>query len=452
MSLFEPYSTEMPVREEIGGQVEREHLGLSQRLGYAILLSAGYAEADFVTEAERDTVIARQKRIVLEEAAALRAALEGEAQAGADGGEDGGADEDQIEASGASTAGEVQDGTDPTSADSLSVEVPEAKVEEEEDLPGARWDVGLHLTRVEHADLTCIGGGTVEVTAAYQRPIYTEELTVALLAAEKYNRSSFQRRMEGWLARLSLRLKNKLPEYTYGLAQLKPLTARRLLASEVGSDPLPDRELLALLTNTCHSARLAEFYVDSLARKFAGSGSTDQVLERIIRTYNGASSETVHGMRYLDAVRGAYQLLVQAYDEFEMLSAPRDKAITCLDFRFASPEGGTDEGGGEYAFPYPVLAGLDTAAASPAEAAITYYIEQSTDEGPPSYRERMIVRRREWLTSELIRAGFSAERIRWADPEARLRLTRLCGHVQSRWGAVEVSPARSAAEPDEPSE
>ncbi|HYR10283.1 MAG TPA: hypothetical protein VEQ60_21085 [Longimicrobium sp.] len=439
----------MPKYDEFGTRVEPGHLSLGERLGYAILLSAGYAEADFVTEAERDTVEARRKRLALEAAAAEEAEAQ-EAREAPD-------TEQAAQGNAADLAPAGAPGTDSPVDTVAGEEEPEGEdepagddeVDSAEPLE-ARWDVGLHLLPIRHADLRCVGGGTVEVTAAYQPPIRTEALTTALIAAEKYNRSSFQRRVEGWLARSTLRLRGRLPEYSYGLSQLRPSVARALLAPELGGDPLPDHELLALLTNTCHSARLAELYVDALAQRFAGSGTTEKVLERIIRAYNGASSETVHGMRYVDAVRGAYQLLTKEADEDpdQKDYQPTDQGIACLRFPLASPEGATRGAEGPYELADQMLAKLDTTAA-PGQTRVTYYIDQFAGEGPSLYRERMMVRRREWVRSELLRVGFSGDRIRWAEAEARTRFARHCGETDdASWGAAEVSPARPPAVPE----
>jgi tetratricopeptide (TPR) repeat protein len=360
MALFEPYNTEKAYRFERPQEVPRDHLTLRTRLGYAVLLRSGYADLHQRPEPSRG-----------------------------EGGEGEGEEE------GAGTLGE-EEGTLGEEEGTLGEEAKEA-------------NLSLFVNE-DHPDFSCME--PAEPVSVRGSALDVKRLTMAIVAAEKYNRGSFQRRMEGWIAGLSLRLRGRLPEFSYGLAQIRPATARALLEEELGGLALSNRDLRALLLEPCQNVRLAGRYVDRLSRRFADSDSVGAAVVRVAETYNGASSSTLHGLRYADAVAGAYALLVR--DEYG---------------EEVSGEGGAGEEGAEAEGaaacvtwkPGRVAAAEDTAAlrallglapgASAGERASAKIYAVHGGPGPPAYIAGLAERRKAWLTDALAGIGFSRARI-----------------------------------------
>lgn len=145
-ALFEPYNTEKPYSHEIPGQVTRDHLNLRERLGYAILLRAGYMKVTLKSSEQEDSEEAKP--------------VIGDAY------------------------------LDP-------------------------------VFKEEQPDLECLAE-TLTVRLPDGDRLNIRNLSVAILAAEKYNRSSSQRKLEDWLAALSLQFWGKLPDYSLGIGQVRP--------------------------------------------------------------------------------------------------------------------------------------------------------------------------------------------------------------------------------------
>lgn len=141
-----------------------------------------------------------------------------------------------------------------------------------------------------------------------------EKLTAAIIAAEKYNRNYYQRKLEILLAQVSLKYKNTIPNFSYGLAQIKPDKIRKLLENELNNYSVDDFILLDTLRDNCQNVRLAGQYIQKLSNKFISreNNSVEKLIELVALEYNGADKENINGMRYIDAVKGAYNLLLES--------------------------------------------------------------------------------------------------------------------------------------------
>lgn len=88
------------------------------------------------------------------------------------------------------------------------------------------------------------------------------DLAIAAVAVEKFNRHALHRTLEWALARATLALTGRLPELSFGPAQIRPSTVRRLVAAGVGGAawrPLgqDDAALAQALGDECRALALA---------------------------------------------------------------------------------------------------------------------------------------------------------------------------------------------------
>lgn len=339
-ALFDPYSTERPYSGEPSDRVPPGHLTLQGRLGYAILLRAGYGDVELAGP---------------------------------------GVDVD----SAAGKTGEVQ----------------------------------ATFHERAHSDLHCLGRPS-SILATDHKKVSVRYLAMAMLAAEKYNRSSFTVWAEGQFARLALQIRGRLPDFSLGVAQVRSSTARAVLRDELGAFEMPDRDVLELLLNDCQNVRLAAKYVQSLARGFADSSDAERTVLRTVMAYNGSVTPTVQGLLYADAVRGAYDLLRgNGEEDFGQSvggeAAPPTRRL-CVTFSIGSDSGDNGIKDQKETSEEADSAKADSAKAPPESrrSADVRIVLWQRDPGPASYRSRLFAQRRKWLERELVAAGYSPDRIR----------------------------------------
>jgi hypothetical protein len=132
---------------------------------------------------------------------------------------------------------------------------------------------------------------------------------MAIVAAERYNRPERTRRLEFAAADLAQRTRGTVPDYSYGVGQLRLSHAREALRTELGDAPLGDADVLALLRDDCQNVRLVARHVAMLVERSSNAASVDAVVRSVARDYGGVRTPSVHGLMYEDAVAGAYALL-----------------------------------------------------------------------------------------------------------------------------------------------
>jgi hypothetical protein len=257
----------------------------------------------------------------------------------------------------------------------------------------------------EHPDLQCIKVNTSSHSQG-NIAVDTRILTVTIVAAEQYNRAYWERRMEEELAEFTLKYRGRLPDFSLGLAQIRPSIARRILKGELEQFDLADADLLEILVNNCQNARLAAKYVESLAHQFASARNADELIAKVAQAYNGSSTQTIHGLRYVDAVMGAYHLLTTEDSLTEESEAKQTEINACAQFRIAAVAAERDvEWSGEDPDAYKKI--LQESAG---KAEVQVYL-LNADPGPSSYIERLAMLRSEWLIKKLIEYGFARERV-----------------------------------------
>ena len=300
----------------------------------------------------------------------------------------------------------------------------------------------------EHPDFKCVSGLEAISLPGGER-LDVKRLALAVTAAERYNRDAFQRRVEGALARAALAAGRPLPDYSYGLGQLRASTARRLIGAELRGYDLSDRDLLGILTNDCQNLRLTGEYVQELVDANVRAGGVDAVIDRVAAAYNGSTLETVHGLRYQDAVRGAYHLLV-------------GRQVTGEE----GGEGGGGDGGGQKTFCIPFALGrvdLDSSSLhssvrdrlerepAPTDSVSIYVV--SSDPGPPHYREQLIRQRTARLRNMLVSFGLEPGRVTVRSPPEQPPGREGCGFEPDEgdsYGALDLAPDTTIHPPPPP--
>jgi hypothetical protein len=331
VTSLQPFDNEKPKVAEQGQPVQRDHLSLSQRLGYAVLLHADYGTAALVD-------------------------MEGMPL------------------------------TDSTR------------------LTEARPRMAL-LRNDDHPDLKCARGPD-DGDFTGSEPVDVPALTIAIAAAERYNRNSFNRMLEAGVARLSLALGGSLPEFTYGAAQIRASTARRLVREELGGFALADRDLLELLTNDCQNLHLAAKYVNELAIRYHDGGKTDEIISRVATRYNGMATPNVNGFLYRDAVLGAYHLLTQGEARGED-DETGDRKRFCVFFALGEAIGDS------LAIRNGTADVLGEAGVSSTDSASV--VMTNLEPGPAAYRQRLWRARGGWISRELRSLGFGSGAITLVD-------------------------------------
>ena len=366
IAFVDPYQTARAGVDEPVDRVQRDRLTLRERLGYAVLLRAGYVTASYPTPLPTVPAPARDS--------------EGDTRSHAQG------------------AAELPD------PDRIVVELQ------------------------SHSDWKCLGW-LPQSRAADGAAVETRNLAAAIVATEKYNRAPITRHFEAGLARIRLALDRRLPDYSLGAAQLRPSRARPLLVEELGGSPLSDEELLEVLRNDCQNVRLAGRYIADLVHRYQGLSTADDVVARTALAYSGGAITSVQGLRYVDAVAGAYALLneVSYTEDDEAPLATNDSVITesgCVMFDIGAMIA-TDSLTLSRPVPKDSNQTRKRPLLAPGESPVAVYLWQG-DPGPKSYIEHLGRRRGEWLLTSLVRRGYRRELISLATQTARGNIFNRC--------------------------
>jgi hypothetical protein len=124
---------------------------------------------------------------------------------------------------------------------------------------------------------------------------------IAVVAIEKFNRSSMQRRLEWWYSRLVLKLTGHLPDFSVGPAQIRPSTVRRMGKTPTASQGLrelagvSDEQLLDHLMDECQAMGTAA----ALLQSWYGELHS---LDAAIKAYGGQRRQTHAVIDYVPVV------------------------------------------------------------------------------------------------------------------------------------------------------
>jgi outer membrane protein OmpA-like peptidoglycan-associated protein len=230
-----------------------------------------------------------------------------------------------------------------------------------------------------------------------------------------------------------LLVQGKLAEFSLGLAQIRPATARHLLQRELGDFALSDRDLLALLMNDCHNIRLATKYIEALYHQFASAPSVDEIIAQVARSYSGAVTPSIQGLRYVDAVTGAYHLLGKPphTDTTPQETFARGQVTACIPFGMGAITAA------EYVVSLRAILKPDQFTGAASATGMTVHLHLwHNDRGPQAYVARLAAQRQEWLMRQLVEMGYTRDRIIIFERG----LPTYCGESKSStsWAAINV--------------
>jgi hypothetical protein len=135
---------------------------------------------------------------------------------------------------------------------------------------------------------------------------------LAILAVENYGRPSFRRWEKAVIARSSVALFGKLPNFSLGVGQVKPSTARLVLGATGNGDRAKiysDLALLRLLLNPCENIGIVVRYLTILKGEQRSSEFNRTVADQILRVYNGQLYPSFDGWLYRGVVWKIYETL-----------------------------------------------------------------------------------------------------------------------------------------------
>ena len=139
--------------------------------------------------------------------------------------------------------------------------------------------------------------------------LYLDKATLAVVAAEMYNRDRTTRNIEFVIGNIYEWISGETPNFSYGAAQIRLSLAKRLLEGEI-SKSLSTNEVVDILKDDCNSIQLARAYIEEIAEKLENNLSVDSALRQIAARYIGARESDVYIFgRYIDVISTMYALM-----------------------------------------------------------------------------------------------------------------------------------------------
>jgi len=207
--------------------------------------------------------------------------------------------------------------------------------------PKRDWASGRNL-RLNDTFFTCIRGRADQVRPSQ---IDLRALTAAIIGAEEYNRGAVQRRFEFIIAQAVWSVTGFVPNFTFGISQLRLSRARELLSARGFPSSLSDYDVLDILKDDCTVMSLSAQLITTLAANDESEGSdktVDELVTAVAVQYNGAQAVTESSFLYTEAVRGAYNLVAHPNENDEQGEGePRtnNKIGFCITFARGEIEG-----------------------------------------------------------------------------------------------------------------
>lgn len=171
----------------------------------------------------------------------------------------------------------------------------------------------------------------------YGRLPSIQRLTLAIVAAESYNRGSWDRFAERLYFRART-LFGSSPNISMGVAQIRPSGIRRIAASIAPAANLEDEEVLRILSDRCSSIEFASLIVADQVRTLEQDRTLGarEIILRTAAAYSGIRSpDQPRPRRYLNTIFNSYVILNEGTPEEDENQAPTEEdpqAALCLWF------------------------------------------------------------------------------------------------------------------------
>lgn len=230
-----------------------------------------------------------------------------------------------------------------------------------------------------------------------------QALTLSIISAEMYNRDGIIRRAKFPVSDIYNAIFGKIPNFSYGVAQVKLETAKHILEKKF-DNKLIDNDILELLRNDCDNASIAEQYVKDIIDENAVVGTRDDAIDKVASVYVGAERNSEGSRLYIESVLGAYYLLRPNDPATPETADAAGNVQGCVGFSRGRDSGKFD----------PIFA--DFLQSHPEAVHVSVKAEFWTDELKPiDYRAGLATARRKWLTDQLRDMGFDETKIEMAD-------------------------------------
>lgn len=161
-------------------------------------------------------------------------------------------------------------------------------------------------------------------------------LGIAVVAAEKFNRSKVHRFLEWHLAEIVQSVTGRLPDLSLGVAQVRPSTVRRYAgASSTFQRLVPesdDANLRVLLRNECRSIELATAVLQVMAAEMRQSkrcSAEEACLELAVLRYGGHRHRSQAVVDYLGLVTAMNRLLAEGIHNETENETENDALTAC---------------------------------------------------------------------------------------------------------------------------
>lgn len=154
------------------------------------------------------------------------------------------------------------------------------------------------------------------VLRSYDNSCIPPSFIIAILATENYGRPPLRRRLEEFIAKISLFLAGKLPNISLGVGQILPSTAKMVLGSkviDVQRITYNDAQILELLLEPCENIKIIRKYLTILMHEQDATEFDSLTVSSILRIYNGQSKASFQNEFYVQVVWKIFSILEAKY-------------------------------------------------------------------------------------------------------------------------------------------
>ena len=243
---------------------------------------------------------------------------------------------------------------------------------------------------------SCIPDDQVKVG---EENVSIQALSLSIISAEMYNRDGFTRNNKFFISRIYKNIFGSIPNFSYGIAQVKLSTAKKIL-KETFDGKLDDDDVLVLLRSDCDNANIAARYIENLVNQQASSGNVDEVIRNVAEAYQGANEYSEGTRLYIESVIGAYYLLHPEPEATDQGAVDNNVGF-CIGFPRGEVAGTVDTAMPDFFHDHPEALQVDIKG------------ELWTDEDkPPIYRASLEASRTKWLNEKLQEFGVDSARVK----------------------------------------
>lgn len=155
-----------------------------------------------------------------------------------------------------------------------------------EDVPAQAWLIERLATAITDVDFARAQEACL---IPYRTPALPTPFVMAIALTEAYARPRWKQEAEFALARINLMMGGALPDYSFGLAQVKPSAVRKIAvrSNEDGAAQMTDAELLNQLSQPCGNLAAAYQYLAYLMAETGREAFDRQTADTLLIAYNG---------------------------------------------------------------------------------------------------------------------------------------------------------------------